>query len=68
MMTPTNTKTPQNPSLRLIDVPALCELWLVKSSWVYDEVEAGRLKAKRLGRQLRFHEDDLRDYLLSAAA
>lgn len=68
MKTPTNTNPPQNSSLKLIDVPALCELWLVKPSWVYDEVEAGRLKATRLGRQLRFREDDLRDYLMGVAA
>lgn len=51
--------------LRLITVPELSELWQVKASWIYDEVESGRLKAVRLRRQLRFREDDLMDYLLS---
>lgn len=27
--------------------------------WIYDEVEAGRLPARRIGRFLRFHPNDL---------
>lgn len=49
--------------LRLIDVDQLAELWGVKKSWIYDEVESGRLHARRLGRQLRFAIKDLADYL-----
>ncbi|HEY6790209.1 MAG TPA: helix-turn-helix domain-containing protein [Trebonia sp.] len=35
----------------------------VKKSWNYDEVEAGRLDALRLGKQLRFRPSDLARYL-----
>jgi excisionase family DNA binding protein len=54
--------------LRLIDVDQLCELWGVKKSWVYDQVEAGKLPAVRLGKQLRFRESDLASYLGNAVA
>ncbi|MFG1878043.1 helix-turn-helix domain-containing protein [Sphaerisporangium sp. NPDC049003] len=53
-------------SLRLIDVDQLCGLWGVKKSWVYDQVEAGRLPVVRLGKQLRFRETDLAGYLAEA--
>lgn len=49
-----STETSEFPGLQLIDVDQLCTLWGVKKSWVYDQVEAGRLPALRLGKQLRF--------------
>ncbi|MEV6982176.1 helix-turn-helix domain-containing protein [Sphaerisporangium sp. NPDC051017] len=55
-------------SLRLINVDQLCDLWGVKKSWVYDQVEAGRLPVVRLGKQLRFRETDLAGYLAEAVA
>ena len=41
----------------------VCTLLKVKKSWLYDEVEAGRLDAIRLGKQLRFRPSDLARYL-----
>jgi excisionase family DNA binding protein len=41
----------------------VCTLLKVKKSWIYDEVEAGRLEALRLGKQLRFRPSDLARYL-----
>lgn len=55
-------------SLRLIDVDQLCTLWGVKKSWVYDQVEAGKIPAIRLGKQLRFREADLIGYINQVVA
>ncbi|MCW2942162.1 MAG: DNA-binding protein [Actinomycetia bacterium] len=63
-----STETSEFPGLQLIDVDQLCTLWGVKKSWVYDQVEAGRLPALRLGKQLRFREADLASYLAAAVA
>jgi excisionase family DNA binding protein len=49
--------------LHLIDAERLSVLWGVKKSWIYDEVEAGRLPAVRLGRQPRFRMRELLEYL-----
>ena len=38
--------------LRLLTPDQLCELLQVRKSWVYDQVEAGRLPHLRLGNQL----------------
>lgn len=54
--------------LRLIDVDQLCVLWGVKKSWVYDQVEAKKLPAIRLGKQLRFRKTDLVGYLTQTAS
>lgn len=59
----TATTTERGSLLPLVSVDELCELWSVKRSWVYDEVEAGRLPARRLGRQLRFAQTDLVEYV-----
>jgi len=49
--------------LELLTADDLCSLLKVKKSWVYDEVEAGRLKALRLGKQLRFRPSEIARYL-----
>ena len=53
---------------RLLTTDELCEMWQVKKSWVYDEVQSGRLKARKLGRQLRFLPADCEAYLEQKAA
>lgn len=53
---------------QLLSVDQLCELWGVKKSWIYDEVEAKRLPVVRLGRQLRFRRSALEEYLDSQPA
>lgn len=65
-MTAESTERPQFADLRLINVDQLCTLWGVKKSWVYDQVETGRLPAIRLGKQLRFRESDLVGYLTAS--
>lgn len=52
---------------RLITTEELCELWSAKKSWVYDEVQAGRLRHVRLGKRLRFRMSDLNEYLNRAS-
>jgi excisionase family DNA binding protein len=54
---------PELQDLELLTPDDLCTLLKVKKSWVYDEVEAGRLKALRLGKQLRFRPSELARYL-----
>jgi excisionase family DNA binding protein len=54
---------PHLADLRLLDADTLSELWGVKKSWIYDQVEAGKLPAVRLGKQLRFRHADLESYL-----
>jgi excisionase family DNA binding protein len=49
--------------LGLLTPDQLCELLQVKKSWLYDEVEAGRLPCLRLGKQLRFRCADIMRYL-----
>jgi excisionase family DNA binding protein len=49
--------------LALLNPDQVCDLLQVKKSWLYDEVQAGRLKARRIGRQLRFTRGDLREYI-----
>ena len=54
------------PDLRDLDLLTpddVCTLLKVKKSWLYDEVETGRLYALRLGKQLRFRPSDLARYL-----
>jgi len=53
--------------LGLLTVKQVAALFQVKPQWVYDEVEAGRLPSRRLGRRiLRFSRADLADYLEAA--
>ena len=52
--------------LALLTVDDLVALLRVKKSWIYDEVEAGRLGCLRLGRQLRFRVVDVETYLQAA--
>jgi excisionase family DNA binding protein len=49
--------------LDLLTPDDVCSLLKVKKSWLYDEVEAGRLDALRLGKQLRFRPSDVARYL-----
>lgn len=44
----------------LVTVDELSEKWKVKKGWVYDQVQAGKLKCVRLGpKQMRFRPADL---------
>jgi excisionase family DNA binding protein len=64
--TPGFQPAPGRPDLRdleLLTPDDLCALLKVKKSWVYDEVEAGRLEVVRLGKQLRFRPSELARYL-----
>jgi excisionase family DNA binding protein len=54
---------PDLQDLDLLTPDDVCSLLKVKKSWLYDEVEAGRLDALRLGKQLRFRPSDLARYL-----
>jgi excisionase family DNA binding protein len=54
---------PDLQDLDLLMPDDVCTLLKVKKSWLYDEVEAGRLDAIRLGKQLRFRPSDLARYL-----
>lgn len=49
--------------LELVTVDQVCELLRVTRSWVYDEVEAGRMPCVRLGRQLRFRASAIEGWL-----
>jgi excisionase family DNA binding protein len=49
--------------LELVTVDQVCELLRVTRSWVYDEVEAGRMPCVRLGRQLRFRASAIEAWL-----
>ena len=63
---PVAAPQPERPDLRDLDLLTpddVCTLLKVKKSWIYDEVEAGRLEAVRLGKQLRFRPSDLARYL-----
>jgi excisionase family DNA binding protein len=65
-MDPLIASQPDRPDLRDLDLLTpddVCTLLKVKKSWIYDEVEAGRLDALRLGKQLRFRPSDLTRYL-----
>ena len=64
--TPESQPVPGQPDLRDLDLLTpddLCTLLKVKKSWIYDEVEAGRLEVLRLGKQLRFRPSELAHYL-----
>jgi excisionase family DNA binding protein len=42
----------------------LCDLFQVKKSWLYDQVQAKKIKSLRLGgRNLRFRRSDIEEYL-----
>jgi excisionase family DNA binding protein len=49
--------------LALLTPDQLCSLLQVKKSGVYDQVERGALPCLRLGKQLRFRQHDVRQYL-----
>ena len=53
--------------LELLTVDDLVQLLKVRKSWVYDEVESGRLPALRLGRQLRFRPSEIEAFLARTA-
>lgn len=53
---------------RRLDAPLLrpedaAELLAVKTSWIYDAVQAGRLPCLRIGRHIRFTRAMLEDWL-----
>jgi excisionase family DNA binding protein len=53
---------------RRLDVPLLrpdeaAELLAVKTSWIYDDVQAGRLPCLRIGRHIRFTRAMLEEWL-----
>lgn len=50
----------------LLDAEAVAQLLGQKRSWVYDEVQAGRLPHIRLGRSLRFRPEDI-EHVVEAA-
>jgi excisionase family DNA binding protein len=54
---------PDLQDLDLLVPDDVCTLLKVKKSWLYGEVEAGRLDVIRLGKQLRFRPSDLARYL-----
>ena len=62
-----NAATASGHHLALLTVDDLVTLLQVKKSWIYDEVEAGRLRCLRLGRQLRFRVVDVETYLQTAS-
>jgi excisionase family DNA binding protein len=53
--------------LELLTPDQVCDLLQVRKSWLYDQVEAGRLPHLRLGKQLRFRPREIADYLGQAA-
>lgn len=57
--------THQHPPLppRLLDVDGLAQVLGRSRDWIYDEVEAGRLPAIRVGRFLRFDPSDIAAWL-----
>lgn len=67
-MTAPTTTDQVDPALKLFTPDEVCAMWGVKKSWLYDEVESGRLKAIRLRKFLRFRPSDLEEYLNVVAA
>jgi excisionase family DNA binding protein len=55
-------------SLELLTPEELADLLKVKMSWIYDQVEAGRLPALRLNRRLRFRPAEVAAFLEDACA
>jgi excisionase family DNA binding protein len=55
-------------SIELLTPEELAELLKVKLSWIYDQVEAGRLPVLRLNRRLRFRPADVASFLDEACA
>jgi excisionase family DNA binding protein len=53
--------------LGLLTPDQLCALLQVTKSWLYDQVEAGKIPCLRLGKQLRFRREDIHRYLESLA-
>lgn len=47
----------------LVTADELAEKWKVKKGWIYDQVQDGKLKCVRLGRQVRFRPADLVAFL-----
>lgn len=48
---------------RLLSVPDVADRWGMKTARIYELVASKRLRAKRIGRLLRFGEDDLQRFL-----
>lgn len=54
---------PGSEPLELLTPDELAGLLKVKVSWIYDQVEAGRLPVLRLNRRLRFRRGDVSAFL-----
>jgi excisionase family DNA binding protein len=55
---------PRDDGDALLTVDDVCAWFKVTRSWVYDEVQAGRLPYVRIGRQhLRFRRTELRQFI-----
>lgn len=49
--------------LQLLTVHEVADIMQVKTSWIYDQVQAHQFPVIRLGRQLRFRRGDLDKWL-----
>ena len=47
----------------LLTVEGVCIYLGVSKDFVYDEVQAGRLRASKFARQLRFRQSDVDDFI-----
>lgn len=63
MNTPRTNSNKGTPLPRLLHPNEVAHILGRSRDWVCDEVQAGRLPARRVGRMLRFHPDDLVEYL-----
>lgn len=63
MNTPPPTSSPTGLPPRLLHVDEVEHLLGRSKDWIYDEVEAGRLPALRIGRLLRFDPASLAEWL-----
>ncbi|WP_019629724.1 helix-turn-helix domain-containing protein [Actinomadura atramentaria] len=54
--------------LALLDADDVCAILRIKKSWLYDQVEAGKIKVIRLGRQLRFRRADIAEFIESCTS
>jgi excisionase family DNA binding protein len=57
-------RQPQSESVRYLDLQSACEMLGVSRSTFYLEMRAGRIPYTYVGRQRKFLERDLKEYLL----
>jgi excisionase family DNA binding protein len=62
-----SSSMPAAAEFELLTPDQLCQLFQVKKSWLYDQVESGKLPCLRLGKQLRFRREDIHQYLTGLA-